>query len=83
MDAPCAAIAAPSGAACWWTATAASSPIGRVLAEAEYLDRRNTRRLLQLIEMADAFDAEASLRPGEFVQYVRKTSIEDAASRCA
>lgn len=52
----------------------------RVLAEAEYLDRRNTRRLLQLIEMADAFDAEASLRPGEFVQYVRKTSIEDAAT---
>lgn len=52
----------------------------RALAEAGYLDRRNARRLMQLIDLADAFETEAGLRPGDFVRFVRSSSIEDAAT---
>ena len=53
----------------------------RVLAEAEYLDRRNTRRLLQLIEMADAFDAEASLRPASSSSMCARPASKTATSQ--
>ena len=38
------------------------------------------RRLTQLVDLAFGYDADASLRPGEFVKHVRETSVEDPSS---
>lgn len=38
---------------------------------------RELRRLQKLIELADQYDAEATLRPGDFVQFVQGQTVED------
>jgi superfamily I DNA/RNA helicase len=40
-------------------------------------DERQHRRLLALVELAGAFDAEATLRPGEFVRRVEQTAVAE------
>lgn len=47
---------------------------------APYCDRREARRLSQLAELAHRYDAAGTLRPGDFVQLVESTRIEDPAS---
>lgn len=44
---------------------------------APVLDRRNTARLTQLVSLADAYDAQPSLRPDLFARYVRETRVEE------
>lgn len=41
------------------------------------------RRLGQLIEMAYAFEPEATLRPGDFVRFVESNKLDDASARAA
>ncbi|MEX0776786.1 MAG: UvrD-helicase domain-containing protein [Phycisphaeraceae bacterium] len=38
---------------------------------------RSAARLMQLIELADRYDPELTLRPGRFVDYVRATAMEE------
>ncbi len=38
---------------------------------------RELRRLQKLIELADEYDAQATLRSSDFVEYVRTTKVED------
>jgi ATP-dependent exoDNAse (exonuclease V) beta subunit len=40
-------------------------------------DQRGTRRLLQLIEIADEFDRRPGARPMDFVEFVRAQSVEE------
>jgi ATP-dependent exoDNAse (exonuclease V) beta subunit len=39
------------------------------------VDRREGRRLLDLVELAGRYDARATLRPGDFVEFVEQTSV--------
>jgi ATP-dependent exoDNAse (exonuclease V) beta subunit len=50
---------------------------GRTLAEVESLDRRDLRRLLQLVELAHRWDPQATLRPGDFVRFAETARMED------
>ena len=49
----------------------------RTLAEMESLDRRDLRRLLQLVELAHRWDPQATLRPGDFVRFAETSRMED------
>lgn len=53
-------------AICGWAETLAAS-----------CSRRELSRLEQLIEMAYAYQASATLRPGDFVAYVEETKVSD------
>ncbi len=44
------------------------------------VDARELRRLEQLMEMAHRYDRAAGLRPGAFVERVRRTRVEDPSS---
>ena len=44
---------------------------------AEDCDQRNVVRLTQLVELADRYDAQPSLRADDFVMFVRGTSVEE------
>jgi len=43
-------------------------------------DRRNALRLTQLIELADRYDSGITLRPGDFVEYVKNTAIDETTA---
>jgi len=49
----------------------------RRLIEAEALDARGLRRMLQLVEMGFRWDEGAGLRPDEFVRFVESERVED------
>lgn len=40
-------------------------------------DARELRRLTQLVDLADAFDARPSLRPADFIRVVEQTNVAD------
>lgn len=42
-------------------------------------DRRNLMRLTQLVDLADAYDPLATLRPTQFVDHVHATGVEEPA----
>lgn len=44
---------------------------------APHCDARGARRLLQLVELAETFEARAGLRPSEFVRYATTTAVEE------
>ncbi|MDR3710159.1 MAG: UvrD-helicase domain-containing protein [Capsulimonadaceae bacterium] len=41
--------------------------------------RRGARKLVQLVDLAGAFERDSSLRPSDFVSYVRAAQVDDAA----
>lgn len=43
-------------------------------------DERSLRRLTQLVDLAEQYDADAGLRPGEFVQAARAAKVEDPSA---
>ena len=42
--------------------------------------QRDLDRLIQLVELAYAFDRRAAVRPGEFVTYIEQTKVEDPST---
>ncbi len=43
---------------------------------ADVCDQRNLHRMLQLVELAERYDDESTLRPIDFVQHVRRERVE-------
>ncbi len=44
---------------------------------AAHCGERSLQRLAQLVELADAFEPEASLRPSRFVEFVQQTPVQE------
>jgi ATP-dependent helicase/nuclease subunit A len=51
-----------------------------VKAFASHCDQRNVNRLMQLVELADQFDARPTVRTRDFVRLVHETRVEDPSS---
>lgn len=47
---------------------------------APHCDQRNVNRLMQLVELADQFDAQPTVRTRDFVRLVHETRVEDPSS---
>lgn len=59
---------------------ASIAAIAGELASRVELSAFDRRRVEQLVVLAETWDVEATLRPGDFVRHVRATSVEDPSS---
>lgn len=53
---------------------------GWIMALAGRCDRREVQRLLQLVELGHRWDERSTLRPGDFIRYVRSEVVEDPSA---